>query len=446
MGCEHAFSAFDGIASLLDKNLVQQTEREGEEPRLVMLETLRVFGLECLERQGELKAAQKAYARYYLEFAEQAEPRLLSSEQLQWFDRLEQELDNLRAILQAAINGDAEVREMALRLSAALRTFWVGRGHLREGRSFLEQLLVSVERTDSSLRLKALSALGTIQWSQNDMSGLEPIAKEALALAREQGDQWYVTRSMIHLGAAMMQEKRDYAQAQTYLEEALAEARVLGDRYLLLSALAHLGRLAWYQRDAPRAIVWYEESLNQCRAMGEKFLMSMGLVGLARAELSQGHAIRARALLEESLTLYRALGNTWWVAMVLNLLGQLAFQQGEYSQADAFLVESTRLASQAGDQRNVALSHLLLAGLAALLGDYVDSRQRYEEGLSIALVVGYTSFIASGLKGLGSVMAAQRWYAWAAVLWGAAEPLHESRSVTPPGIFMCVWWLRFAAS
>src|SRR5579883_1863575 len=46
---EQALSMLDGVASLLDKSLVQQTEREGEEPRLVMLETLREFGLECLQ-------------------------------------------------------------------------------------------------------------------------------------------------------------------------------------------------------------------------------------------------------------------------------------------------------------------------------------------------------------------------------------------------------------
>jgi DNA-binding CsgD family transcriptional regulator len=97
------------------------------------------------------------------------------------------------------------------------------------------------------------------------------------------------------------------------------------------------------------------------------------------------------------------------------------------------LAESTRLASEVGDRRNVAKSRLLLAGLAALREDYASSRQSYEEGLSIALAVGYTSFIASGLKGLGSVMAAQGWYTWAAVLWGAAEPLRESRSVATPG-------------
>src|SRR5258706_5566900 len=38
----------DGMASLIDKSLLQQTEQDGEEPRPVMLETIREYGLETL--------------------------------------------------------------------------------------------------------------------------------------------------------------------------------------------------------------------------------------------------------------------------------------------------------------------------------------------------------------------------------------------------------------
>ena len=431
-GGEQASSVLEGVASLLDKSLVQQTEREGEAPRLIMLETIREFGLECLERQGELQAARRAHAHYYLALAEQAEPHLFGPEQLLWLDRLERDLDNLRVILQAAIAGSVGEREVALRLGAALWLFWIGQGHLREGRSVLEQLLAGTGTIAAPVRLKALNTLGAVLWSQNDTRGLEQVADEALALAREQGDQTQMTHAMIIRGAAMMQERNDYAQAQACLQEALASARALGDHFLLATALGLLGRLAWYQQDAPRAIAWYEESLIQCRAMGEKLLMSMDLVGLAQAELSRGHAARARMLLEESLAFYQALGNPWGIAMVLNLLGQLAFQQGELSRAEALLTDSARLASEVGDQRHIAQSRLLLAGLAALQGDHAAARQRYAEGLATAIEGGYMSFIASGLKGLDCVAAAQGLHTWAAVLWGVAKPLRESRSVAIP--------------
>ena len=44
-----AAPVLERVASLLDKSLLQQTEQEGEEPRLLMLETIREYGLERLE-------------------------------------------------------------------------------------------------------------------------------------------------------------------------------------------------------------------------------------------------------------------------------------------------------------------------------------------------------------------------------------------------------------
>src|SRR6266700_574264 len=62
---DHTLYVLDGIESLLNKSLVQQTVQEGEEPRIVMLETIREFALDCLEQQGELETARRAHAHYY---------------------------------------------------------------------------------------------------------------------------------------------------------------------------------------------------------------------------------------------------------------------------------------------------------------------------------------------------------------------------------------------
>jgi predicted ATPase len=437
-GGEQVSSVLEGVTSLLDKSLVQQTEREGDEPRLAMLETLREFGLECLERHGELETTRRAHAHYFLEFAEQAEPHLLGPEQQLWLDRLERDLDNLRTILQTTIIGGEEEMELALRLASALRWFWAGRGYLREGRDVLEELLAHSQAIAAPFRLKALSVLASILWVQSDAPRLAQIAEESLALALEQGDQLYMNRAMIMRGTVMMLDSRDYAAAQVCLEEALIKARTLGDRHNVVIGLLSLGRLALYQQDVPKVIVWLEEALIECRALGEKLVMSMILVGLAQAELSGGNAARARMLLKEALTIYQALGNTWGIALVLNLLGQLAFRNGEIRQAEAFLTESARLASEVGDRRNVARSRLLLGGLSALRGEFGVARKWYDEGLATALEVGYTSFIASGLKGLGCVAAAQGLSGWAAVLWGAAEPLRESSSISIPEALLSI--------
>jgi hypothetical protein len=62
----------NGVTSLIDKNLLQQSEQEGEKVRLVMLETIREFGLEALTLHGEMETTRAAHAAYYLQLSEEA--------------------------------------------------------------------------------------------------------------------------------------------------------------------------------------------------------------------------------------------------------------------------------------------------------------------------------------------------------------------------------------
>jgi predicted ATPase/class 3 adenylate cyclase len=111
---DQAMDIVDGVASLVDKSLVRQTEQEAEEPRLLMLETIREYGLECLAKSGALEQTRYAHAAYYLQLAEKAEPHLRSVQQSGWLARLDSEHDNLRAALRWLL--DHEELEMAMRL------------------------------------------------------------------------------------------------------------------------------------------------------------------------------------------------------------------------------------------------------------------------------------------------------------------------------------------
>jgi predicted ATPase/class 3 adenylate cyclase len=90
-----ASPVLDGVASLIDKSLLQKVEQEDEEPRLLMLETIREYGLECLAASGEMEATRQAHADYYLALAEEA--KLEGPQQAVW---LEREHENLRAAMQ----------------------------------------------------------------------------------------------------------------------------------------------------------------------------------------------------------------------------------------------------------------------------------------------------------------------------------------------------------
>src|SRR5205807_7675912 len=112
----------DGVTSLIDKSLLRQTEQEGEEPRLLMLETIREYGLERLEASGEAEALWQQHATFYLRLSEEAEPKVRSAEQSLWRRRMEAEHDNMRAALRWTL--EQQEAELALRLAGGLWLFW----------------------------------------------------------------------------------------------------------------------------------------------------------------------------------------------------------------------------------------------------------------------------------------------------------------------------------
>ena len=67
-------SVLDGVASLLDKSLMQQREEEGREPCLYLLEVIREYGIERMAACGELERCRDAHAAYYLELVERYSP------------------------------------------------------------------------------------------------------------------------------------------------------------------------------------------------------------------------------------------------------------------------------------------------------------------------------------------------------------------------------------
>ena len=153
---EATLPVLDGVASLLDKNLLHHAAQEGEELRLLMLETIREFGWEALAESGEREATQAAHAAYYLALAEEAELALGGPQQLLWLERLEREYDNLRAALHwlrlqgssAGVGGEAA--ELALRLETALSWFWIVRGYQNDGRRRPRRQFLDLEQALSA--------------------------------------------------------------------------------------------------------------------------------------------------------------------------------------------------------------------------------------------------------------------------------------------------------
>ncbi|MGI9179834.1 MAG: ATP-binding protein [Longimicrobiaceae bacterium] len=319
----------DGVSSLVEKSLLRQEEDAEDEPRFVMLETLHEYASEKLQESAEAEEIRSRHAAFFLALAEEAEPQLTGPEQGRWLARLEVEHENLRAALRHLLqSGDAE---RAGRLAGALWSFWRQRGHLREGRDWLAQVLAS-EHLSPRTRARALSAAGVLAWNQQDYAAAGPHFEQSLSLWRTLEDTSGIARALNGLGI-VASEQGDLARAEALFEEAATRWRAAGEKWALTMVLNNLGEIARQRQDHARAEALYRESLALARETGDLRVASIALANLGDLARQQGDLSGAGARLRESLQLALEAGSSSQATDVLSILAQVESARRQWERA-----------------------------------------------------------------------------------------------------------------
>jgi tetratricopeptide (TPR) repeat protein len=392
--------------------------------------------LEQMLAHREMEAAHKAHAEYYLRLSEQAEPELVGPRQAVWLERLEQEHENLRAVMHwsleqtEGVREDGRAREIALRLGGALRHFWYMRSYFSEGQDFLERALTLHDGVAASVRAKALFAATRLNASLGYLDRAEALCEESLALYRELGDTAGFASSL-HLLAAISWGMGNLALARSQEEESLALFKEVGDMRAVSYALVYLGNLAIDQGEYTRARSLLEDGLTMNKKLGDTTPLADSLFDLARlCYVSRGELTQAHTWLEESLALYRELGDKESIAYCFYLGGLLALGEGDTTLAYSQAEQAVALFKEMRHRHGTTVSLYALAQVVEAGGADARAQSLYEEGIAVARKEGNRQTVAFGLEGLARVVAVQGELSWAARLWGAAETLRET-SGTP---------------
>src|SRR5205823_4023902 len=156
---DREFYILDGLGALLNKSLLRQWEEEHGSQRFSMLETIREYALDRLEKNGELPALRREHALYFIRLAQEAEPELRGPRQEEWLERLDAGLDNLRAAM-AWVQEQGDM-EAAGRMGTSLLHFILNYGYFAEGRGWLAPPLQS-SGLPPDLRARVLNAAGIL--------------------------------------------------------------------------------------------------------------------------------------------------------------------------------------------------------------------------------------------------------------------------------------------
>lgn len=322
------FDALNGIASLVDKNLLRRTQGRTGQSRYDMFEVVREYALERLGESGEIEIHRR-HAAWCVQTAERLWDAIwLGSAEPPLLDMLSDEHDNMRAAL-TWLNAEADLID-ELRLAAALCPFWYFRSHRGEGWRWLESGLAAAQAVDVPLLVRARALHGAAILFEGEPASA-PYLEASLPLWRELGDTWGIGASLIML-ALLANNDGDHQRAADLCDEALAVCDP--DTFVWMAELAlERGRAALGHGDLTVAAEWCNASLAHAREKDDVHGLSSALNCLAFVALKSGAAQRAAMLLEEDLGIWSGIARQEGLAQCLAEVAMLAAATGQSAAA-----------------------------------------------------------------------------------------------------------------
>ena len=378
-----SFEVLDRLQNLAAKSLIVVGEGVDGRMRYHMLETIRQYAHEKLVNSEQLSMFRDRHLDWFLDFEEQARPKLFSGEQMVMLNRLDAEHDNFRASLAWSMETAVE---KGLRLAAGLYRFWRLRGYWFERLDWFKKLLAQPEAlAPTPIRAYALIARGDMELSQGEYAAAEKSFAESLQIYRKLGDEKGIAEALGELARLSIQQG-DFIQAGELGQESLEISRKIGDNFQISQALNRLAHGLRAQGNWIRANELLKESVtlfSQMVDMGsiQHFFSSPESQNayfiLASGEQDKGNFDRARKFFEDGLTFFRKTGSSHEIAWFLRYLAYLSWREGDLARAQTLYQESLQIVQDLKDKYCTAHT---LDGLALV----ENGKGNYEQAASLA--------------------------------------------------------------
>lgn len=338
-----------GMESLAHQNLVRLVRTENGSHRYELLTTIREYGLEQLDRRGEIEAARHAHAVAVTSIAEICGWMMWSSDWRPAVDWITEELPNIRAASAWLASQPADANQIRLRLLEALWPFWQSRGFANEGASLLEAALASPGGSPG-IRAEALNVLGVLRWIRNDLDGAEAALDEAFPIFQELHFSVGLGRNLL-FRALIAWSRNTFDRAEKMALIARKEFGEGGDDVGLAMSGLILGVVARQRQDRALAVEWFETAYRDClNAVDGGFLWGMGMAQYFLAEIARAEDDRVRAV-----TYFRAalvplveIGDPWTVGGCAGALAGYLVADGDLEDAARLLGATEALESSRG--------------------------------------------------------------------------------------------------
>jgi predicted ATPase len=392
---EARFRTLDALSRLADRSLIHV--EHSDVTRFAMLETIRQYARDRLVEADESTLLRDRHLAFFLAVAVDAESRLRGRDMKSALERIDVEIDNLRAALEWAFDADPQ---QAFRLSVALATYWRSRG----GPEVID-------------RLKRAADLAEDQLDSEPTDGQDPPTLHARVLA----------------AAAFAYAMRGRpAPARGWAERALAIGRAANDETTLLEALSTRTMIAVFSGEFADLAKLQTETIQLAERVGDWWVVSMMEGGAALGEIAIGDLAGAEARVERAVRAADRTGNPFSIAFAALSRGRLSGHQGRLDEARRSFGQAIQAYDEMRDVRFVLAARSDLGHALRKGGALDEAEALYRTTIHEWQHLGNLGAIASQLEGFGYIAIARSDAIRAAHLFGAAEAMREKAESPMP--------------
>ena len=339
------YAVFDLLEQLINKCMVNVEYPSEGRARYNLLESIRQYARDKLFEAGEGEDLRNRHTEYYVAFAQEAEPHLYRSTMMAWVKKIEQELDNLRAVITWSLDNKPE---LALRISGSLLyrpAHWL---QFTEARSWLEKSVAKTRpllgkndtiMTDEDF-VKGLIGLATAySFYSEHVNGIKTI-DEALQVAKQNN------------------LPRHFAYA------VLMKTTILGN-----------GGGTW---DTPEWIQTIEEALQICVEHNFDIELSQLQFAVAFVKAQKGEIKEALPIYHAALENSKKINNPWRNGEMYRVQAAMSYIQGDYAAAERAIHDAIRTYTEINDKRFTLIAQ-------SDLSHHLRRAGRWEEAIEIYL-------------------------------------------------------------
>lgn len=326
------------LLDLVNKSLVRQEFDVDGKPRFFVLETIREYALELLQKEDDIAACQRKHTAFYLTLAIEAESELDDTSQLQWLPALTLEHNNFRAALNWTITN--EQIDIAMRIGVALYPFWLKKGYSQEAGIYLAQIHAMREMVGASLVAgEFYFALAMTSDHRRGSVTAQTYFAQSLEMSRTVGNDRQAAYSLSLL-CYMTYRRGDYQQADAYRTEAHKLYRALNDEWGYYFGMGNWGVELAQCGQLETGRKRCEEALAKLRELGDEWGMGVTLLNVANVAMLQGDWKAARNFIEEGATVANSLAHQSLIASANHLTAKLLLQQDNAAAASELLSDA----------------------------------------------------------------------------------------------------------